>query len=91
MSDQPGLFDLVVPEVPNPAHSGRGRARETYARTVVADVTVANRQALQAATLGMLDTGIVVIGEPSDEPEDLSDLREEIATSDAAALDDDSP
>ncbi len=86
MSDQPGLFDLVVPEVPTPARSGRGRARETYARTVVADVTVQNRQALRAAALRVLDVGIVMIGESPDEPDDLPDPREEIVTSDAAAV-----
>ncbi len=86
MNDQPGLFDLIVPEVPAPARSGRGRARETYARTVVADVTIQNRQALRAAALGVLDGGIVLIGESSDEPDDLLDPRKEIATSDAAAV-----
>jgi hypothetical protein len=86
MNDQPGLFDLIVPEVPAPARSGRGRARETYARTVVADVTVQNHQALRAAALRVLDSGIVLISESSDEPADLPDPREEIATSDGAAV-----
>lgn len=85
MSYQPGLFDLVVPEVPAPARVGSGRARETYVRTVVADVTVQNRQALRAAALDSLDVGVVLIGEPSDEPDDLPDPREEITTSDTAA------
>ncbi|MGH3853167.1 MAG: hypothetical protein ACRDR6_06645 [Pseudonocardiaceae bacterium] len=38
MHDQLGLFDMPHREAP--VRSGRGRTRETYARTVVADVTV---------------------------------------------------
>lgn len=86
MHDQPGLFELAAPEVPAPARSGRGRARETYARTVVADVAIQNRRALRAAALRVLDQGIVLIDGSSDELGDLLDPREEIAASDAAAV-----
>lgn len=85
MHDQPGLFDLDVPKVPAPARSGRGRARETYARTVVADVTVLDRRVLQAASLRLLDQAIV-IGEAPDDEDDLMDPREEVVTSDTAAV-----
>jgi hypothetical protein len=53
---------------------------------VVADVTVQNRQALREAALRVLDGGLVLIGEASDEEADLPDSREEIAASDGAAV-----
>lgn len=86
MNDQPGLFDLAGLDVAAPARSGRGRARETYARTVVADVTIQNSDTLRAAALRAFSGGIVLLNLPSDEPDDLPDTQEEITTSDAAAV-----
>ncbi|MGH3831086.1 MAG: hypothetical protein ACRDRS_11670 [Pseudonocardiaceae bacterium] len=86
MKDQPGLFELASLDVAAPARSGRGRARETYARTVVADVTIQNRDTLRTAALRAFSGGIVLLDLPSDEPDDLPDTQEEIATSDAAAV-----
>ncbi|MGH3771150.1 MAG: hypothetical protein ACRDRW_07110 [Pseudonocardiaceae bacterium] len=86
MKDQPGLFDLAGLDVAAPARSGRGRARETYARTVVADVTIQNHHTLRAAALRAFSGGIVLLDLPPDEPDDLPDTEEEIATSDAAAV-----
>jgi hypothetical protein len=87
MSDQAGLFDLPDPVPPRPpTRSGRGRARETFARTVVADVLVHDAGELHAEASRALDNS-VVIGEAADaEDDDLSDLREEISTSPAAAM-----
>lgn len=89
--DHPALFDIPGPEpVAAPARAGRGRTRETYARTVVADVTVHDETALRAAALRVLDNE-VVINIPSadvsaDAEDDLPDLRDEVLTSTAAAL-----
>ncbi|MGH3772084.1 MAG: hypothetical protein ACRDRW_11930, partial [Pseudonocardiaceae bacterium] len=84
MHDQPRLFDMPRREAP--AGSGRGRTRETYARTVVADVTVCDEAALRAAALRALDGGVVVIDDSSGEEDDLLDLREDLATRIAAVL-----
>ncbi len=74
-----------VPPRP-PTRSGRGRARETFARTVVADVSVHDAGALRAEASRALDHS-VVIGEAADaEDDDLLDPREEISTSPAAAV-----
>ncbi|MGH3982060.1 MAG: hypothetical protein ACRDST_05070 [Pseudonocardiaceae bacterium] len=87
MSDQAGLFDLPDPVPPRPpTRSGRGRARETVARTVVADVSVHDAGVLRAEALRALDHS-VVIGEAADaEDDDLPDPQEEISTSPAAAV-----
>ncbi|MGH9208244.1 MAG: hypothetical protein ACRD1G_17100 [Acidimicrobiales bacterium] len=53
MKDQPGLFELAGLDVAAPARSGRGRARETYARTVVADVTIQNSHTLGSSVAGV--------------------------------------
>jgi hypothetical protein len=81
------LFELPDPVPPRPpARSGCGRARETFARTVVADVSVHDAGALRAEASHALDH-TVVIGEAADaEDDDLLDLREEISTSPAAAV-----
>lgn len=87
MSNQAGLFDLPDPIRPRPpTRSGRGRARETFARTVVTDVSVHDAGALRAEASRALDH-TVVIGEAADaEDDDLLDLREEISLSPAAAV-----
>jgi hypothetical protein len=87
MSNQAGLFDLPDPIRPRPpTRSGRGRARETFARTVVTDVSVHDAGALRAEASRALDH-TVVIGEAADaEDDELRDLREEISTSPAAAV-----
>ncbi|MGH3720470.1 MAG: hypothetical protein ACRDRI_16820 [Pseudonocardiaceae bacterium] len=86
MKDQPRLFELADLDVAAPARSGRGRARETYARTVVADVTIQDHHTLRAAALRAFSGGIVLLDLPSDGPDDLPDTEEEIDTSDAAAV-----
>jgi hypothetical protein len=85
-SDQPGLFDLSPPPPPPPAsRSGRGRARETWARTVTAEVTVVDRRVLRDEAVRRLDTGIV-IGEYADDDPDLTDPHDDVAASCAAAV-----
>jgi hypothetical protein len=85
MDDRPGLFDLPAQDPsPIPLRSARGRARETFARTVVADVTVCNAAALRAHALEALERAIP-IGDAVDDA-DLLDPEEEIVTSSAAAL-----
>jgi hypothetical protein len=85
MDDRPGLFDLPAQDPsPIPLRSARGRARETFARTVVADVTVCNAAALRAHALEALERAIP-IGDVVDDA-DLLDPEEEIVTSSAAAL-----
>ncbi|MGH3977421.1 MAG: hypothetical protein ACRDRZ_00195 [Pseudonocardiaceae bacterium] len=90
MPDQPTLFNVPRPEAAAHARSGRGRTRETYARTVVADVTVHDEAALRAAALRVLDGGLtVVLSSPhveEDTEDDLPDPRDEVTTSAAAAL-----
>jgi len=66
MHDQPELFDLPAAQVAAAPQSARGRTRETYARTVVADVTVRDVAALRAEALRCLDEGVIVIGEAVD-------------------------
>lgn len=82
MSDQAGLFDLPDPVRSRPpTRSGRGRARETFARTVTADVSVHDAEALRVLQHS------VVIGEAAGaEDDDLADLWEEISRSAAAAV-----
>jgi hypothetical protein len=86
MTDQPGLFDLPPPPPPPPVtHSGRGRTRETWARTVTVEVTVVDRRVLRDEALRRLDTGIV-IGEFTDDDPDLADPRDDVTESCAAAV-----
>jgi hypothetical protein len=66
------------------SRTGRGRTRETWARTVTAEVTVVDRRALRDEALRRLDTGIV-IGEFADDDPDLTDPRDDVAESFAAA------
>ncbi|HZM84829.1 MAG TPA: hypothetical protein VFC19_54600 [Candidatus Limnocylindrales bacterium] len=90
MADQPALFDL--PEVDRPAprsRTDRGRARQRYARTVLADVRVQSRTALHAKALRSFDKSLtVVIGDiDPDEPEDDGPYsRQNIAADWIAAL-----
>jgi hypothetical protein len=86
MTDQPGLFDLPPSDPPPPMpHSGHGRTRETWARTVIAEVTVVDRRALRDKALCRLDTAIV-IGEVIDDDPDLTDPRKDVVRSCAAAV-----
>jgi hypothetical protein len=86
MSDQAGLFELPDPVPPRqPTRAGRGRARETFARTVVADVSAHDVGALRAEASRALDHS-VVIGEAADAEDDDLLEREEISTSPAAAV-----
>jgi hypothetical protein len=81
MRDQPSLFDLPDPVPPRPpTRSGRGRARETFARTVVADVSVYDAGALRAKASRALDHSVVIGGAADTEDGDLLDPREEIST-----------
>jgi hypothetical protein len=87
MSDQAGLFGLPDP-VPSrsPTRSGRGRARETFARTVTADGSVHDASALRAEALRVLQHSVVIGEAAGAEDDDLADLREEISLSAAAAV-----
>ncbi|MDN5747037.1 MAG: hypothetical protein L0H64_00650 [Pseudonocardia sp.] len=82
MTEQPGLFDLPPPPTPPSApRSGRGHTRETWPRTV----TAVDRRALRDEALRRLEDGIV-IGEFADDDPDLTDPREDVAQSCAAAV-----
>jgi hypothetical protein len=92
VTDEPeqALFDLLSAAVPEPRRSPRtaaGRARETYLRRVVAEVSIVQPEVLRDEALRALDTGIVIVlGSADDEPDD-DDPREEISESSAVALD----
>lgn len=87
MSDQAGLFDLPDPVRSRPpTRSGRGRARETFARTVTADVSVHDADALRAEALRALQHSVVISEAAGAEDDDLADLWEEISRSAAAAV-----
>jgi hypothetical protein len=87
MDDSPGLFDLPEQNPsPIPLRSARGRARETFARTVVADVIVCDAAALRAHALKALERAIAIGDVVDDADADLLDPEEEIVTSSAAAL-----
>lgn len=77
---------MPTPQTPTPARASSGRSRETYARTVVADVSVQDGGALRAEARRLLDESVVVISEASDAQGDAPDPQEEIDTSAAAAL-----
>jgi hypothetical protein len=87
MADQPGLFDLPAPDVPVAvSRVGRGRAREVYARTVVADVRVQRPAMLHVEALRSFDQSpTVVIGQLAAN-EAAPDSRESVATDWTAAL-----
>jgi hypothetical protein len=54
--DEPTLFDLPpTPRAPASSRAGRGRSRETYARTVVVDVTLQRPSVLRDAALRAFD------------------------------------
>jgi len=86
MQDQPGLFDLPDLQVVAARRAGSGRTRETYARTVIADVTIREAALLRAEALRLLDEGVTVIGEDFGAPDDGPDPRDEVAASPVAAL-----
>jgi hypothetical protein len=87
MDHRPGLFDLPEQDPsPIPLRSARGRARETFARTVVADVTVWDAAALRARALRALERAIAIGDAVDDADADRLDPEEEIVTSSAAAL-----
>jgi hypothetical protein len=92
VTDQPelALFDLLPATVPEPRRSPRtaaGRARETYLRRVVAEVTIVQSEVLRDEALRSLDTGrVIVLGSADGTPAD-DDPREEISESSAVALD----
>lgn len=87
MDDEPGLFDLPAPEKPEPpARTGRGRARETFARRVVVDVRVLDAGALRAQALRIVSGGIVIGEYDADDDEELLSPEEEIAAGVAPAV-----
>jgi hypothetical protein len=87
MDDQPGLFDLPEQELPaTPSRSARGRARETFARSVVVDVVVRDAAALRAEALRALGRPVPISAAEGDADADLLDPEEEILASSAAAL-----
>ncbi len=88
VNEQESLFQVPEPVALAPAaRGGRGRARETWAREVSARVRVVDPAALRAAALRILDSGFTIDGVTADESDEaLTDPAEDIATSDAAAL-----
>ena len=96
-ADLPALFDLPEP-VPGSTDRriGRGRARETYRRTVTADVWIERPEELRQAALNAFETGIVAefdsaehedeVKPAGDDEHVVDDPRADIATSDASAL-----
>lgn len=83
--DQPGLFDLPDPPIAATRQAGSGRTRETYARTVMAEVTIRDSPALRAEALRRLDEDVIEIGADVGAP-DHPDTWDEVAGSPAAAL-----
>ena len=88
VNEQESLFQVPEPVALAPAaRGGRGRARETWARDVSARVRVVDPAALRAAALRILDAAFTIDGVTADESDEaLMDPAEDIATSDAAAL-----
>jgi hypothetical protein len=87
MSDELALFDLPAPEPRLAAtRSGRGRARERYARTVTADVTVQRIPVLLDAALRAFDAGPAVELGEVDVDAEVPDSRAQIGQDPAAAL-----
>jgi hypothetical protein len=85
MAEELALFDLPAPQAPARVLRA-GWARETYARTVIADVGVRRGAVLRAAALRSFDESpMVVIGEV-DADGDVPDSREKIAADWVAAL-----
>lgn len=89
--DELALFDLPSAAVESRESSsrtpGRGRARETYARRVVADVTVIRESVLREAALRVLDEGVAIdLGPAEGDVADDPDPRAEIEESAVAAL-----
>jgi hypothetical protein len=87
MTDELALFDLPTAQPqPGPVdkRTGRGRTRETYARTVTADITVQRVPVLREAALRAYDDSPAIpVGDADDEA---PDAREQIATDSGAAL-----
>jgi len=87
VTDELALFDLPTPQpqsAATDARTGQGRARETHARTVTADVTVQRIPVLREAALRAYDDSPAIpIGDADD---DRPDTREQIATDSSAAL-----
>jgi hypothetical protein len=87
VTDELALFDLPTPQPPparKDARTGRGRARETYARTVTAHITVQRVPILREAALRAFDDSPTIpVGDADD---DGPDTREQIATDSGAAL-----
>ncbi|MEH1016239.1 hypothetical protein V6U90_24410 [Micromonospora sp. CPCC 206060] len=83
MSDELALFDLPTLPEPRPAltRSGRGRARERYARSVAADVTVQRIPVLLDAAVRAFDDSLTV-----DADDEAPDSRAQIGRDPAAAL-----
>jgi hypothetical protein len=87
MADQPGLFDLPAPDLPVAvSRVGRGRAREVYARTVVADVRVQRPAVLHIEALCSFDQSPTIVIGQDDVDEEAPDSRESLATDWTAAL-----
>lgn len=87
MSDELALFDLPRLEAPAPrSRAGRGRARETYARTVVADVRVQRPAVLHAEALRAFDDSPTVVIDEVDPDDHALDSRADIASDWVAAL-----
>ena len=61
MTEQPGLFDLPDPPPTSPAHASRdrGRRRERWTRTAVADLHVVDSAMLLGAARTRLSDGII--------------------------------
>jgi len=88
MTDEPALFDLPTAQprpVPVDTRTGRGRTRETYARTVTADITVQRIPVLREAALRAYDDSPAIPFGDADDDDGL-DTREQIATDSGAAL-----
>jgi hypothetical protein len=87
MADELALFDLPARDAPAPrSRTGRGRAGETYARTVVADVSVRRMSALHAEALRSFDVSPSIVVDELDIDDDRPDSRAAIARDPIAAL-----
>lgn len=58
--NEPGLFDMPDRELASPGRPQRGRNRETWVRTVTAEVAVIDAEALREAALRVEENALTI-------------------------------
>jgi hypothetical protein len=86
-ADLPALFGLPepAPQTPPVTDAEPGRVRQTYRRTVTADIQIVRPAVLHQAALDAIDHCVTIDLGPTDDDSDLLDPQEEAAT-DVGAL-----